>query len=358
MRMALFATLVAVLLLLSLAHAAGPPPRSLLVVGDSLALFTQPHLERELPRWRVAARVGPAERATDAVRLLRAHAGRLPTVVHVSLGTIDEPEKVRAFRLSVRRVMRLVGPRRCVVWTNIFRPARDGIGYEGFNAVLERQAARRDNLRVVDWRAMVSANRHWLLGDAVHVSRAGYRARARSVAREVRRCRTLLRQRARRVLVNGDSLAFDSLPFIRRELPRWRVFEDVWFGRRVAEGVRVLRRYGRRLPPVIHASLGLREDPGETASFRRSVRAFMRVAGPRRCVVWANIWRPVQSGPSFDSFNAVLADEAARRPNLRVVDWAAMVAANQHWLKPDTVHVSAAGNRARARAVAREIRRC
>jgi lysophospholipase L1-like esterase len=358
MRMALFATLVALLLLLGPARAAGPPPRSLLSVGDSLGLFTQPHLERELPRWRVAARVRPAVRATDAVRLLRAHPGRLPTVIHASLGTIDEPEKVAAFRRSVRRVMRLVGPRRCVVWANIFRPARDGIGYGRFNAVLERQAARRDNLRVVDWRAMVAANRDWLLGDAVHVSRAGYRARARAVAREVRRCRTLLRQRARRVLVNGDSLAFDSLPFIKRELPRWRVLEDVWFGRQVAEGAGVLRRYGRRLPPVIHASLGSREDPAETAAFRRSLRAFMRVAGPRRCVVWANIWRPVQSGPGFDLVNAVLADEAARRPNLRVVDWAAMVAANTHWLKPDRVHVSAAGNRARARAVAREIRRC
>ena len=358
MRKALFATVAALLVLPGAAQAAGPPPRSLLVVGDSLGLFTQPHLERELPRWRTAARVRPAQRATDAVRLLRAHPGRLPTVIHVSLGTIDEPEKVAAFRRAVLGVMRLVGPRRCVVWANIFRPARDGIGYDGFNGVLERQAAHRDNLRVVDWRAMVDANRDWLLGDAVHVSTAGYRARARAVAREVRRCRTRLRQRGRRVLVNGDSLAFDSLPFIRRELPRWRVLDDVWFARRVSEGARVLRRYGRRLPPVIHVSLGTGDDPAETAAFRRSLRAIMRVAGAGRCVVWANIWRPVPSGPGFNLVNAVLADEAARRPNLRVVDWAAMVAANTHWLTPDGIHVSAAGNRARARAVAREIRRC
>ena len=358
MRKALLATVAALLVLPGAAQAAGPPPRSLLVVGDSLGLFTQPYLERELPRWRTAARVRPAERATDAVRLLHAHPGRLPTVIHVSLGTIDEPEKITAFRRAVRRVMRLVGPRRCVVWANIFRPARDGIGYDGFNGVLDRQAAQRDNLRVVDWRAMVDANRHWLLGDAVHVSAAGYRARARAVAQEVRPCRTRLRQRGRRVLVNGDSLAFDSLPFIRRELPRWRVLDDIWFARRVSEGARVLRRYGRRLPPVIHASLGTGDDPAETAAFRRSLRDIMRVVGSGRCVVWTNIWRPVQSGPGFNLVNTVLADEAARRPNLRVVDWAAMVAANTHWLKPDGIHVSAAGNRARARAVAREIRRC
>ena len=358
MRMALAAAAAALLLLSGSAHAAGPPPRSLLVVGDSLGLFTQPHLERELQRWRVAARVRPAERATDAVRLLRAHPGPLPTVVHVSLGTIDEPEKVPAFRRSLLRVMRVVGPRRCVVWANISRPARDGIGYDGFNRVLERQAARRDNLRVVDWRAMVDANGEWLLGDAVHVSAAGYRARARAVAREVRRCRTRLRERGRRVLVNGDSLAFDSLPFIRRELPRWRVLDDVWFARRASQGAAVLRRYGRRLPPVIHASLGTGDDPAQTAAFRRSIRAMMRVAGARRCVVWANIWRPVQSGPGYDLLNAVLADEAARRPNLRVVDWAAMVAANPQWLKEDRIHVFTAGNRARARAIAREIRRC
>ena len=355
---ALCATVAALLVLLGVAHAADPPPRSLLVVGDSLGLFTQPHLERELPGWRTTARVRPAVRATEAVRLLRAHPGRLPTVIHVSLGTIDEPQKVPAFRRAVRRVMRLVGPRRCVVWANIFRPAREGIGYEGFNGVLARQAARRDNLRVVDWRAMVGANPDWLLGDAVHVTTAGYRARARAVAREVRRCRTRLSRRGRRVLVNGDSLAFDSLHFIKRELPRWRVLDDLWFARRVAEGAGVLRRFGRRLPPVIHASLGTGDDPAETAAFRRSLRAFMRVAGARRCVVWANIWRPVPSGPGFGPINAVLAGEAARRPNLRVVDWAAMVAANRHWLKPDRIHVNAAGNRARARAVAREIRRC
>ncbi|HEX6583871.1 MAG TPA: hypothetical protein VF056_09715 [Thermoleophilaceae bacterium] len=358
MRKALFATVASLLVLPSAAQAVGAPPRSLLVVGDSLGLFTQPYLERELPRWRTAARVRPAVRATDAVRLLRAHPGRLPTVIHVSLGTIDEPEKVAAFRRVVLRVMRLVGRRRCVVWANIFRPARDGVGYDGFNGVLERQAAQRDNLRVVDWRAMVDANRDWLLGDAVHVSAAGYRARAHAVAREVRRCRTRLRQRGRRVLVNGDSLAFDSLPFIKTELPRWRVLDDIWFARRVSEGADVLRRYGRRLPPVIHASLGTGDDPAETAAFRQSLRAFMRVAGSRRCVVWASIWRPVQSEPGFNLVNAVLADEAARRPNLRVVDWAAMVAANTHWLKPDGIHVTAAGNRARARAVAREIRRC
>ena len=358
MRKALFLAIAALLLVLGPVHAAGPPARSLLVVGDSLGLFTQPYLERELPRWRATARVRPSVRATQAVQLLRAHRGSLPTVIHVSLGTIDEPTKVPAFRRAVRRVMRLVGPRRCVVWANIFRPARKGISYAGFNRVLEREAAQRDNLRVVDWRAMVDANQDWLLGDAVHVSTAGYRARARAVAREVRRCRTRLRQRGRRVLVNGDSLAFDSLSSIKRELPRWRVLDDLWFARRVAEGADVLRRFGRRLPPVIHVSLGTGDDPAKAVAFRRSLRAIMRVAGARRCLVWANIWRPVQSGPGFDLINAVLADEAARRPNLRVVDWAAMVAANTHWLKPDRIHVDAAGNRARARAVAREVRRC
>ena len=93
MRKALFLAIAALLLVLGPVHAAGPPARSLLVVGDSLGLFTQPYLERELPRWRATARVRPSVRATQAVQLLRAHRGSLPTVIHVSLGTIDEPNE-------------------------------------------------------------------------------------------------------------------------------------------------------------------------------------------------------------------------------------------------------------------------
>jgi hypothetical protein len=348
-------------LLLASAVAAGAataaPPRRLLVGGDSLGQATVPYLKRQLPHWRIAQDAHPNARSSEGAGAMRTYGRRLAPVIYVSLGTIDDPSRFEDFRDSLREIMRVAGPRRCVVWTNIFRPDEQGFSYRAFNDELERQAALRDNLRIVDWERMVDANVGWLVNDAVHVIEAGYSARARAVAREVRRCRASL-SHPRRVLALGDSLAFDSMPFIRRALPRWRIVRNVWFARRAGEAARILRGYGRRLPRVIHMSLGTADDPSRVSYFRRSVRAVMRVAGRHRCVVWTNIWRPVPAGPSFDGYNAELAEEGRNRPNLLVVDWAAMVAANPQWLKPDQVHVDEAGNAARAAAIAAAVRRC
>ena len=85
--------------------------------------------------------------------------------------------------------MDAAGPRRCVVWTNIVRPPVAGASYAGNNRALAREARARDNLRMVDWARLVRENPGWLGDDGVHVSAEGYRARARAVARSVRRCR-------------------------------------------------------------------------------------------------------------------------------------------------------------------------
>jgi hypothetical protein len=160
------------------------------------------------------------------------------------------------------------------------------------------------------------------------------------------------------LLVLGDSLAFDSKPYIARALPRWRLVDEIGFARRVRDGAPVVRSYGRRLPRVIHVSLGTADDPAALDELRGGVRRVMRIAGARRCVIWANVWRPVADGPGFELFNAMLAEEARPRPNLRVLDWHSMVAAHDEWLLRDGVHVNAEGNRARARALRRELRVC
>ena len=55
--------------------------------------------------------------------------------------------------------------------------------------------------------------------------------------------------------------------------------------------------------------------------------------------------------------NKVLAKEEAGRKNLHVVDWYAMLEAHHGWLI-DAIDVSDEGNRARACAVADEVRAC
>ena len=163
---------------------------------------------------------------------------------------------------------------------------------------------------------------------------------------------------ARRLLVNGDSLAEGTRPYIPRELRRWRVTQSTAVSRPAHEGAAVMRAYGRSLPGVIHVSLGTNDDPRQVSSFRAAIGAVMDTAGLRRCVVWANIVRPPVAGASYAGYNHALADESRTRENLRVVNWARMVRENPHWLTGDGVHVSAEGYQARAHAIARSVRRC
>jgi hypothetical protein len=163
---------------------------------------------------------------------------------------------------------------------------------------------------------------------------------------------------SRRLLVNGDSLAVGTKRYIPPALEGWKVRQSTEVSRHAYEGADILRSYGRRLPRVIHVSLGTNDDPSQVAGFRSAIEDVMRVAGERRCVVWANIVRPPYEGTSYDGYNRALRRESRARDNLRVVNWARMVEKHPEWLAEDGVHVSADGYRARARAVARQVERC
>jgi lysophospholipase L1-like esterase len=162
----------------------------------------------------------------------------------------------------------------------------------------------------------------------------------------------------RSLLVDGDSLAEGTRPYIPPELPGWRVKQSTAVSRHASEGDDVMRRYGSRLPRVIHVSLGTNDDPAQVDGFRTAIADVMKVAGSRRCVVWANIVRPPYRGVSYRGLNRALADEAARRDNLRVLNWVRMVRRHPEWLADDGVHVSADGYKARAKAAARAVRLC
>jgi lysophospholipase L1-like esterase len=162
----------------------------------------------------------------------------------------------------------------------------------------------------------------------------------------------------RSLLVNGDSLAEGTKPYVPRELPGWRVMQSTAVSRHASDGDEVMRRYGSRLPHAIHVSLGTNDAPRDVDGFRDSIADVMKVAGRARCVVWANVVRPPYRGVSYRGYNRALADEASRRENLRVLNWVRMVRRHPEWLAGDGVHVSAAGYRARAKAVARAVAKC
>lgn len=155
-----------------------------LVVGDSLAVGLRPYLGdllganvawdaksgRTTPQGLVALR--------SALRTVR------PTTVIVSLGTNDGPDPTR-FKSRIDRALRTIGAQACVVWTNIFRPARKG-PYVALNGVLAQEAARVSRLHLVDWNGAV-ARRAVALPDGLHPDPAGFAYRSRMIANAVHR---------------------------------------------------------------------------------------------------------------------------------------------------------------------------
>ena len=105
-------------------------------------------------------------------------------------------------------------------------------------------------------------------------------------------------------------------------------------------------------------SLGTNDSPRRVSAFRAAVNEVIAIAGPSRCVVWANIVRPPVLGASYDGFNRVLAGEAGAHRNFVVVDWQALARKHPAWLRSDGVHATAAGYKARATAIAAAVQQC
>jgi hypothetical protein len=179
---------LALALLLAAPAAAEATSRRLLVNGDSLAVGTKRYIPRQLEGWRIKQSTAVSRHADEGAEVMRAYGDSLPRVIHVSLGTNDDPNQVTGFRAAIGEVMEVAGETRCVVWTNIVRPPVAGKSYRGYNRALARESSERDNLRIVNWARMVRRHPEWLADDGVHVSAEGYRARAKAVARHVRRC--------------------------------------------------------------------------------------------------------------------------------------------------------------------------
>ena len=202
-----------------------------------------------------------------------------------------------------------------------------------------------------------------------HTRRAGQRSRTRfdvdgagtyklayfAGGKAVERDRIVIRERA--VFSVGDSLGEGTKPDLPGARRGWKVSQSVSTSRFFDEGVAILRNRGS-LPGAIVFALGTNNDAHDVSGFRSAVESALAIAGKTRCVVVPNIVRPPVGGASYSGFNNALADLARDRDNLRIVDWAGLVAANRGWLASDGVHVNATGYLARARAIAKQVERC
>jgi hypothetical protein len=166
-----------------------PYSRTLLVVGDSLTVGTQPYIGHFLRGWRVRHDVSISKQVTEGPGDLKRWGRRLPRVIFVNLGTNGDPRAVGTFLTSLRRVMKIAGPNRCVVWASIVRPPVGGASYHAMNRTLANQARKRRNLIMFRWVRMARAHPYWFGGDHVHVTATAYRTRARAMAVQIRHCR-------------------------------------------------------------------------------------------------------------------------------------------------------------------------
>lgn len=160
-----------------------------------------------------------------------------------------------------------------------------------------------------------------------------------------------------RALVVGDSLAEGTEAPLAGLLPDWRIETSAYTGRHTDDGVAEILGTSK-LPPVLVVSLGTNDDPSAVSSFESSVEAVLQAAGPRRCVIWANIVRPPYNGVSYAGYNHVLASVSAVHPNLTVIDWAGIVRSDPGVLASDSVHATPSGYQARAEAIAQAMQTC
>jgi len=181
----------ALVALLTFACAAAPAAAapSLLHVGDSLGVGSDPPLRRLLPGWSITSDVLKNRTTAVGVAIIDRQSS-LPDSLVVELGTNDSPDQSDRFAGYVRHVLALAGPNRCVVWVNVHRPPFNGVSYAAFNRVLDQIAATSSNLAVVDWNGMVDAGRAEVAGDGVHSTPAGYQTRATAIAQALQGCQS------------------------------------------------------------------------------------------------------------------------------------------------------------------------
>ena len=196
MRKHLLLLATALLLALQAASAAGAASRataSVFLTGDSLSVGTSYYLPQILGRGRVATDARVGRPLAEGLAVIRAQGQRLPAVVVVSLGTNDDPRATGAFQSGIREVVRLAGPRRCVAWATVSRPAVAGTDYAGFNRLLAAEARHNRRFQIVDWAGLVSRQPALLAPDRVHGRNgSAYLERAKLTAAAVRRCSSAL----------------------------------------------------------------------------------------------------------------------------------------------------------------------
>jgi lysophospholipase L1-like esterase len=156
-----------------------------LVVGDSLAVGLRPYLGTLLQPRRVTWDARSGRTTPEGLVHLRARLReQTPQIVVISLGTNDGPDPAR-FTSRIDKALRAIPANACIVWADIYRPARKG-PYPALNHALRAVAARDSRMVLVHWNNAVLHHKV-TLPDGLHPDPAGFRYRSRLIARAIAR---------------------------------------------------------------------------------------------------------------------------------------------------------------------------
>ena len=155
-------------------------PGDVLIIGDSLAVGTQPYLGQLLAGRNVVSDVRNGITTPDGMRMLRMSLRQVtPSAVVVSLGSNDGGDAQR-FASRLRRTLALLPLDTCVIWSTIIRPRRKG-PYRPLNRVLHTFKKQEPRLVVVDWEHAVKEGSA-VLRDGLHATPSGYAYRSAMIA--------------------------------------------------------------------------------------------------------------------------------------------------------------------------------
>jgi hypothetical protein len=150
-----------------------------------------------------------------------------------------------------------------------------------------------------------------------------------------------------RVFVVGDSVMQGAAPYLAPDLPTWSIIADTKVGRFLDEANTVILKRQKDIGKIVVLNLGNNYN-GDQAQFAQQVStALTELAGVEH-VIWMNV---AEYQPNRADVNAVLTQAATTHPNLTVVDWNSLWAANRSYTGSDHLHLTDDGAKAYAALV-------